>query len=117
MKKNKGGRPIEYTEEVCNKIIKQVRDYTDTTECPKIAEFCYLNDIRKQVLYSHPEFSDSIKRLIEKKEAYLEQFGLDKNNSMAIFSLKQLGWKDTQSIEYTFNPEEAKKKIKEIFFK
>ncbi len=96
--KSKGGRPIKYTAELCAEINKKLQDYVKKTKCPIIAEFCYINDIRKQVLYDYPQFSDSIKRLIEKKECYLEKYGLKKNSSMAIFSLKQLGWTDKSEI-------------------
>ena len=96
-------RPVTYTKEVLDKISKQIRKYTEETEIPIVAEFCYMNDIRKQTLYAHPELSDSIKYLIDKKEAQLERKCLagEISNSMAIFSLKQLGWTDKQEIEHS----------------
>ena len=94
-------RPVVWTD----KKIKETRDlinkYTDNTEIPSIAEFCYKNAIRKQRLYEIDELSDSIKRLLEKKEWKLENGALngDIDKTMAIFSLKQIGWTDKQEID------------------
>ena len=43
--------------------------------------------------------------LIAKKEAQLERLALEKqiDSRMAIFSLKQLGWKDKAELEHTGN--------------
>jgi len=89
------GRPVKYTDEKIQEIIALLNTYIEETQIPIIAEFCYKNNIRRQILYEIPELSDIQKRLIEKKEAQLERLGLEKNNTMAIFSLKQLGWRDT----------------------
>ena len=94
-KKNKGGRPVKYTDDYVEMINDKLRIYTDITNIPIVVEFCYQNDIRKQRLYEDERFSDSLKRLLEKKESDLERKGLDGNNTMSIFSLKQLGWTDT----------------------
>ena len=103
MDKNKGGRPKKYTEELTKQICQKIDEYTDSVDIPILAEFCYQNDIRKQTLYEHAEFSDSIKALIEKKEAQLERKALNKeiDHTMAIFSLKQLGWTDKQEIQHS----------------
>jgi len=93
-----GGRPIEYTEEEINKIKAKIEKYIKETEIPIVAEFAYKNDIRRQTLYELPQLSDTIKKLIDKKEAQLENKGLfnEVNNTMAVFSLKQLGWTDNK---------------------
>lgn len=96
---NKKGRPVskwteEYLKEVESKIIK----YTDATKLPILAEFAYLNNITREQLYQYPDLTYAIKRLLLKKEAQLEKYGLSKNNTMAIFSLKQLGWTDKSEI-------------------
>ncbi len=109
------GRPKKFTKSYIEEIISKIENYIDETEIPIVVEFCYKNNIRKQRLYDIPEFSDCIKRLINKKEAQLERLGLEKNNTMAIFSLKQLGWRDTQEIQHSFNPEKAKEEIQNIF--
>lgn len=96
-------RPIEYTPEKIRGILEKLDKYINETQIPIVAEFAYLNDIRKATLYEIPELAYSIKRLIEKKEAMLEKGCLtgQLNASMAIFSLKQLGWTDKQSIEHS----------------
>lgn len=78
------------------KILKLLDEYIEKTDIPILVEFCYLNNIRRQFLYENKLMTDSIKRLIEKKEAQLERKALNKEieKTMAIFSLKQLGWKD-----------------------
>jgi len=75
-----------------------MREYTDNTEVPIVAEFAYLNDIPRQYLYDMPELADALKRLIDKKEFALEKGMLTAklNPTGAIFSLKQLGWSDKQ---------------------
>lgn len=83
------------------KNIKDKLDqYIKETEIPIISEFAYLNNYSRQYLYTIEEIQDSIKRLISKKEAQLEKLALTGkiNHTMAIFSLKQLGWKDVQDI-------------------
>jgi len=92
-KGNKASQKYNY-EEVAEKLIKFIED----RDCPIIAEFAYLNDIPKSSLYEMN--SESVKNLIKKctakKEFYLESKALsnDVNPTMAIFSLKQLGWSD-----------------------
>lgn len=95
------GRPKEWTQEKISETIKKLNNYIDNNEIPIVSEFAYLNDIRKATLYEIPELKYSIKRAIEKKEAQLEKGALGGllNSSMAIFSLKQLGWSDKQTIE------------------
>ena len=53
------------------------------------------------------ELMQSIKELLYKKEVYLEREGIKGNlaQTMAVFTLKQLGWRDCIEIE---NPQLAK---------
>jgi len=103
----KEGRPIKYTEEVIEDIRLNMEAYIEMTDIPIVEEFAYSTGVRKQRLYEFAsdsdKFSDSIKRLIEKKIAQLERRGLADtiNTTMAIFSLKQLGWSDKQEIKQT----------------
>jgi predicted CopG family antitoxin len=66
-----------------------------------------MHKVPRQKLYEfaekNEEFNDTIKELIDKKEAQLERLALEKgiDNTMAIFSLKQLGWKDRTETEHT----------------
>jgi len=98
-KKNKVGAPVtKWTPEYLAEFEKKIIDYTDKTKIPILAEFAYQNNISREQLYQYPELTYAIKRLLLKKESQLEKFGLTKNSSMAIFSLKQLGWTDKSEI-------------------
>lgn len=111
-------RPVVWTEEKIAETLELINNYTDSTDIPSVAEFCYTNNIRKQRLYEIDELSDAIKRLIEKKEWKLEIGALygDIDKTMAIFSLKQLGWTDKQEvkIEGGETPVEISAKINQI---
>ena len=100
----KVGRPAKYTPEQLGAIAKKFKAYIDDEKnvIPIIVEFCYKNNISRDTLYDHPdEFSTLLKKCIARKEAQLEKLCLlnKVNASMAIFSLKQLGWRDKQEIE------------------
>lgn len=98
------GRPKVYNKKEIQAILEKLNEYIDNTKIPIVAEFAYQNDIRRAALYEQPELAYAIKKLIDKKEAELERKGLETNNSMAIFSLKQLGWKDRQDITSNDEP-------------
>lgn len=70
--------------------------YIEETDIPIIAEFATNQKVVREHLYDMPELSTLLKRCTQKKEANLEKRALngDVNTSMAIFSLKQLGWSD-----------------------
>lgn len=91
-------KPIKYTYEYKEEIKTKLELYIDKTEVPIVAEFAYQNYIPRNKLYEFVEIKDTIKRLIDKKESNLERMGLKGNNTMSIFSLKQLGWKDNFEI-------------------
>ena len=95
---NEVGRPVEYTPERIQEIKDAMELYIETHDIPIVAEFAYLHDIRRQKLYEIPELSDTLAKLIDKKESTLEKGGLlgDYNASMAKFSLAQLGWSEKQ---------------------
>lgn len=86
-------RPREYDREALAHAFEQ---YISDTELPIVAEFAYLNDVPRETLYTWDEFQTLLKRCIAKKEAALERgmYAEDINVTAAIFSLKQLGWKD-----------------------
>jgi hypothetical protein len=96
-------RPVTWTEEKIQDTYDKLMEYIEQAEIPTVAEFAYKNKINRQRLYEFEKLSDGIKRLIDKKEWVLEIGGLkgDIDKTMAIFSLKQLGWKDRQEHELT----------------
>ena len=85
-------------------IAKIIIDYTNTTDLPILKEVCYQNNLSYDYIMElkrdpeNIELTQSIKMLLYKKEVELEKGGLigKYNNTMSIFSLKQLGWKDRQ---------------------
>jgi hypothetical protein len=89
------GRPREYDRAA---LAAAFEDYIENTEIPIVAEFAARHGLTRQFLYDGEEFSDLIKRCTFKKEAALERQALvgSVNCTMAIFSLKQLGWSDRQ---------------------
>jgi hypothetical protein len=101
-------RPKKYSDKRIEELARKFRKYIEETEIPIIAEFAYLNDIERTLLYDKEEFSTLIKRCVAKKEAQLEIKSLrgEVNTTQAIFSLKQLGWKDKQETNVNFNPSE-----------
>ena len=84
-----------------NELNKLLIEYIENTDIPIVAEFAYKNNIRRQLLYENEILSDTTKRLINKKEAQLERQALGNtiNTTFAIFSLKQLGWRDNKDME------------------
>jgi len=119
-KKNKGGRPVSvWTPEKIEDTRKKLEEYVEETQMPIIAEFAYQNNIIREELYDHTVFSTLLKRAIAKKETFLEKAGLANkvNNAMAIFSLKQLGWRDMIKQEIEVEVQGAlNKKLQELFF-
>ncbi len=97
----KRGRPVEYTPARLEKIRKAIIEYTDESQIPILAEFAYLNNLPRQKLYEFDELRDAIKRLMDKKECQLEIGALTGglNAPMAIFSLKQLGWRNESPVK------------------
>ena len=108
---NKVGHPETWTNEKIKETIEKLDEYIDNNEIPIVAEFAYLHNIRKATLYEKPELKYSIKRLTEKKEAQLEKGALGGllNSTMAIFSLKQMGWSDKRTVEIEGNEDKPLK--------
>lgn len=86
-------------------VLKTMQEYIEKTELPIFKEVCYQNHWDTARIYQlgneNEELLDTIKELTNKKEVELERGGLTGkyNSTMAVFSLKQLGWKDKQDIE------------------
>jgi hypothetical protein len=88
-------RPREWDR---SELLEALIQYVDITPIPILAEFAHNHGVIRQYLYEMPELADAIKACTQKKEASLESKALsgDINCTMAIFSLKQLGWSDKQ---------------------
>ena len=82
-------------------ICKKMEKYITETEIPILSEFAYLNHIARKEFYRVEGLNEIVDRLMAKKEAMLEKLALKNkiNSTMAIFSLKQMGWKDRQDID------------------
>jgi len=98
-----GGRPPKYTPELLAQLVESFESYIDDTEIPILKEWCVANKVPANHIYDYPEFGESIKRCVDKKEVALERSALEGrvNVSMAIFSLKQLGWRDKQEFDHS----------------
>jgi len=92
-------RPKKYFIE---KMIPIIDKYIKDTEMPIVKELCFLNDWNYKRIYmmarlpENEELSDRLDKLISKKEVFLEK-GLLSGHlkpAPAIFSLKQLGWRE-----------------------
>jgi len=101
--KGKDGRPRKYNDEQIQEIIDKMEAYIKDNDIPILSEFSYKNNIGKDIIYEYQELSEIRKKLIAKKEANLEKGALsgDLVPSVAIFSLKQLGWSDKKEIKQT----------------
>lgn len=116
------GRPPKYNPEEKLALVKAFNIYIDKTDIPIIAEFAHLHDIPRSTLYDLPDLSTLLKKAIDKKEANLEIMALygKINSTMAIFSLKQIGWRDKQDVELTHHKglaermEEAEKRVRRL---
>jgi hypothetical protein len=113
----------KWTPTAREELLAALMAYVDDTEIPILAEFAVQNHVRRQALYEFTDLADAIKECIDKKEAGLERLMLTgKATTGCIFSLKQLGWKDTQSIEHSgsidfyanLTPEERMARIAEL---
>ena len=85
-------------------LINDADSYIESAEPPILAEYAHIHGITRQYLYElankHPELSDTIKKISEAKEVKLERNGLSGvySPSVTIFSLKQLGWRDSVAV-------------------
>ena len=116
-KKRPVGRPVSvWTKEYIKEIRDKMNEYIDNEEIPIVAEFAYKNDVHREQLYNLGHWNKELKKMIQKKEANLEKHALlnKVNTTMAVFSLKQLGWSDKQQIEQTVTETESKELATQI---
>lgn len=98
------GRIRRYTEEDEEEIADKFVDYFRSTEVPILAEFCWMNEVPRDLFYNkhYPILVELRKVCMMKKEAQLERLSSigQWDTRMAIFALRQLGWKDKQEITH-----------------
>jgi hypothetical protein len=106
----KVGRPPKVKEADMPELVEKFKRYIEETEIPIIAEFAYQNGFGKQYFHEREEFSNLIKIAMAKKEAAIEYGSLrgTLNPTMAVFSLKQMGWKDKHEIDQTIANKDGK---------
>ena len=94
----KRGRPPKVKIE---DLINDADEYIANADPPIIAEYAHQHNITRHYLYmlaeKNEELLNTIKKISEAKEIMLEKKGLSGEYaaSVSIFSLKQLGWKDS----------------------
>lgn len=116
-----------------DELVQKMEEYTQSTDIPILKEFCFINNLSYQYvanlrqklenadldkmasdkesddIFEENKLSYSIRRLLMKKEFMLEKKAL-KNEipiNFAVFSLKQLGWRDGQEIEVSASEKSA----------
>jgi len=94
-------RPIKVSDKTLIEGVDHYLDYCAENDLlPIVIDFANYMGLSSNRLYErakeNPKLSTSIKRITDKKQVELERGGLigKYSASMAIFSLKQLGWKD-----------------------
>jgi hypothetical protein len=120
LQKQNGGRHPEIDANMlAEKLLVYIKEKCESPkEYPILAEFAYQQDILRERMYEIAEtknggrLSYAIKKCSQAKEFRLESLcSRNKiNPSMAIFSLKQLGWKDNKD-QAPSDPTEALNKI------
>lgn len=113
MAKSKNGKhigpPIQFTPEVIEELRQEFWHYlfdeddkgNFKTLVPSVTDFAVKHKTHKQRIYEIPELREMAELCKSRKENALEQGALNGtlNVSMAIFSLKQLGWTDKNELE------------------
>ena len=103
----KNGKEKYNIKDMCKTIdsyVNKCKRDPDKLAFPILKEICvekyWCYDYVMQLEREEEELSQSIKRLLDLKEARLEMNGVfdNYNARMAVFSLKQLGWKDNMEV-------------------
>ena len=96
MAKRGVGRPPKFTMKQIRELMVEFTQYIETEIIPTVAGFAADHKLGKNYFYDRAEFSELIKRCHSKREAGLERGAIsgEINPTVAIFALKQLGWRD-----------------------
>lgn len=101
----KVGRPDKYSAEEIAEIVKDLEAYIESNEDPTIVGFTSTYKkypVNKQYVTDREEFSDLVKRAIEKQESYLLRHS-EEAPVIRIFRLKQPqhGYRDKSETDIT----------------
>ena len=90
------GRPQKFTKKQLRELMVEFTQYIEAEKIPTVAGFAADHKLGKNYFYDRAEFSELIKRCHSKREAGLERGAIsgEINPTVAIFALKQLGWRD-----------------------
>ena len=122
MAKFKVGQPIKHSQAQRLRLLKALENYIAAEEYPTMPKFCAAHGIAKQRVYEWARdeklnsegrdgcplgeyFTDLIKRMNDKQEAFIEEHAIlgHITPSFAIFKLKQpgIGWSDKSDLGVT----------------
>lgn len=95
------GRPKTWTPDFIEKLRDDLKEYIEENDIPVISDFAWKYGYPRARLYIEKDIEDLIEYMQAKKESTLELLALrgEVNHTMAIFSLKQMGWKDRHETE------------------
>lgn len=117
-KKNEDGTDKYDIETMCEIIDKYTEDHAESERPPILKHCCVLNnwnyDHVMRLQRENDKLCQSIKKLLAQKEVWLETKALlgEVNSTMAVFSLKQLGWRDNPQVN---DLEDTMNQLKEMF--
>ena len=112
IKLKRGRKAAETDEAIAADAEVYLNECIKNDAIPQVIRFARRHNMTRQNLYKRADNSpilvDTIKRITEEKELILEEKALtgEFSASMAIFSLKQLGWRDKRD-EAEANEEES----------
>lgn len=107
---------------MCEKMDEYIDECNANNDIPVLKECCLLNGwcyeyvVNMRNRPENEKLAQSIRRILDWKEVKLEKGALkgELNHTMAIFSLKQLGWRDKQEEESNAENEVANVLLKMI---
>ena len=103
-------RPKTWNDEFIKKVREDMLEYIEAHDIPVISQFAWKYGYPRAKLYIEDGVADLVEYMQAKKESALEILALygDVNHTMAIFSLKQMGWKDRHETDNKHSVTERK---------